>query len=377
MDQRTFQARVAHTRDRLLRPLDLDMLLCYADDISAAGAVRYLTDFDVYAMYALAIVPRRGDVALAFGLHHSAYLVRVKQSATADYLSGTYAPGALCRQLLQDAGTDRAPRVGIVGGANMFRRIAGDLHKALDGATYVEIDQEAWHKAIAPLGEPLVRDALDRSAAIARDAVAAVADDLAPTRSAADLAAIAALTARRRGADLMNREIVEIRASAGPVLADRLGPPGRNPIGAGGGIAVEIALRYRGLRAYCGRTFGLDEAWSTDLDRAAALHQRVIALAKPGRTGGEFARDAARLYAEAGATGAGDFGFGHGVGFQDREPPVLRAGSEDELQPGTALVIRSRIGSAACGAVFLADTVMMGEHGPTVLTAAQSTIASQ
>ena len=47
-------------REQIIGALDLDMLLAYSDDPLAAGAVRYLTDFDVYAMYAIVVLPSRG-----------------------------------------------------------------------------------------------------------------------------------------------------------------------------------------------------------------------------------------------------------------------------------------------------------------------------
>src|ERR1700704_4950768 len=99
MIEQIFRHRIDIVRQRLLAPLNLDLLLIYSDDPLKAGAVRYLTDFDVYAMYALAVVPPSGDVALAFGLHHSAYLIRVKEVADADYYLGTYMPGDLCSKL--------------------------------------------------------------------------------------------------------------------------------------------------------------------------------------------------------------------------------------------------------------------------------------
>ena len=102
MNEQIFRERIARLRAALLAPLGLDLLLAYSDDPLNAGAVRYLTDFDVYAMYALVMVPPQGDVALAFGLHHSAYLVRVKEAANADYYLGTYKPGELCRTLLAE-----------------------------------------------------------------------------------------------------------------------------------------------------------------------------------------------------------------------------------------------------------------------------------
>src|SRR5690606_7991640 len=144
--------RVEALRAGVMEPLGLDLLLAYADDPLFPGAVRYLTGFDVYAMYALVAVPRRGDVVLAFGLHHSAYLVRVKEAAVADHYVGARAPGAAVAELLAELPQGRKPRVGTIGRESMFALIDADLARVLAAAEIVSTDA-AFREFAAALDE--------------------------------------------------------------------------------------------------------------------------------------------------------------------------------------------------------------------------------
>ena len=147
MHEQIFRHRINLVRQGVMAKHNLDLFLAYADDPNQAGAVRYLTDFDIYAMYALVVI-FAGDIALTFGLHHSAYLIRVKETADADYYLGTYQPGDLCCKLLAESGRPvAAPRVGVVGGEGMFRKIDTDLRKAFPDATFIPIDREFWNSA--------------------------------------------------------------------------------------------------------------------------------------------------------------------------------------------------------------------------------------
>ena len=71
-----------------MKPRDIDLLLIYSADVFNAGNVRYLTNFDAYASYGMVMLPRVGELSLAVGFHHSAYLVRVKDVARAGYITG-------------------------------------------------------------------------------------------------------------------------------------------------------------------------------------------------------------------------------------------------------------------------------------------------
>ncbi|HXP31391.1 MAG TPA: M24 family metallopeptidase [Stellaceae bacterium] len=369
-DERIFRQRIARLRQTLLAPLGLDMLLAYADDTLDAGAVRYLTDFDVYAMYALVLVPRCGDVALAFGLHHSAYLVRVRDAATADYFHGTYAPGELCRRLLAETAPASAPRIGIVGGARMMRRIDADLRQHLPGAEFVAVD-EAFRRLVAGSDvEDGASDCLRRSAAIARQSIAAAATAVGQ-RSGREIAAEIGFAARRFGADVLNREMVLIALAAGSPLPERLGPAAA-AAQVKDALAIEVSPGYRGYRTLCGRTFLASAeraAQRARLEAAFEVHREICALVQPGLSAGGVADKARSILARAGSAPAPDAKLGHGIGLSLIQEPILRSGNPAEILPGSALAVRTRHGGDALGTIHLADTVLVTAEGGEVLTA--------
>jgi len=372
MEQRVFRSRIEALRREVMDPCGLDMLVAYSDDILSAGAVRYLTDFDIYAMYGLAIVPRRGDVVLAFGQHHSAYLIRVKQAAIADHYAGTSHPGELCAELLAELRTEATPRVGMVGGAHMFNSIHAELRSKMAGASFVDVDREFWSHYCASLGTEGAEPNLRRSAVIASQAVAHARNAFASgQRSAAQIAAGAALSARRLGADIMNRELIQVLCASGMPLPENLAPPARSPLAADALFAIEIAPPYAGQRTVCGRTMlreGAAVSGAEELSRAAAVHASILALLRPGTTGGHIVGEAHRLARAAG------FGFsetgelGSGIGLDIRQAPYLVPGDATALSPGMALAIRTRLKSMSFGTIHRADTVLVAERGPDVLT---------
>jgi Xaa-Pro aminopeptidase len=368
-DERIFRQRIARLRQALLAPRGLDMLLAYADDTLDAGAVRYLTDFDVYAMYALVLVPRRGDVALAFGLHHSAYLVRVRDAAMADYFHGTYAPGELCRRLLAEMERTAAPRIGIVGGARMMRRIDADLRKHLPDAEFVAVDEPFWRLvAEADVADGAI-DCLRRSAAIARQSLAAAAAAVGQ-RSAREIAAEIGFAARRFGADVLNREMVHIALAAGPPLPEQLGPAAA-AAQAKDALAIEVSPGYRGYRTLCGRTFLASAeraAHRARLDAAFEVHREICALVRPGLSAGGITDKARSILARAGSALAPDAKLGHGIGLSLIAEPILRSGNPAEILPGAALAVRTRHAAGALGTIHLADTVLVTAADGEVLT---------
>lgn len=353
------RGRVAAVRSEVMAPLGLDLLIAYADDPLFPGAVRYLTAFDIYAMYAVAAVPRQGDVVLAFGLHHSAYLVRVKDATAADHFVGARVPGAAVAELLSEMNLERRPRVGIVGGGAMFGAIDRDLQKALIGADLVEADEAFWRVA-APLDTAGAAD-LGRGVRIAALALDAAVRSFSGGGTLGAIAADASDAARRAGADVVNRELVQIRAAAGPPIEPALSLAAGSADASGSAVAVDVALSYRGLRAVAGRTL---LAPSAAIDRGEALarveaaHRQILAGLRAGATGAEFHAHATRILKTAGLPPP-PAEIGHGIGFDVRQAPNLAAGESRTIKAGSAVVVRTAAMIKPLGTVHLADTIIV------------------
>lgn len=371
--EQVLRERIGRVRAEVMAPLELDLLLAYTDDPFDPGAVRYLTDFDTYAMYALAVVPRQGDVALAFGLHHSAYLVRVKDTAVADYFCGTYAPGTLCGALLAAAsdGSEAGARIGLVGGRGMLHRIDGDLRRHLPGASLMDVDDTFWRSAYGTDRDNAAVANLRRSAAMARDSLTAAAAYLNGRLTTRDIAAEIGLRARRRGADVLNREMVRTSFAVGRPLPDRLAPPGSRI--ATDVIAIAVSLAYRGARTVYGRTVlspeRSDPSLSQRLIEAEAAHREICALARAGKSADDFAGAATAVATRSGGVLAETADFGHATGLSQLEEPRLRHGRTTELIAGMTLAVRTRFRIGALGTAHLSDTVMITSEAAQVLTA--------
>jgi Xaa-Pro aminopeptidase len=351
-----------------MAPLNLDMLIAYSDDIYNAGPVRFLTNFDVYAMYGLVAVPATGDVVLAFGMHHSAYLVRAAQVAHADYLLGTYRPGALCRQLLDELVPVQSARVGIVGGAGMISKIDRDLRESLAGATLLDVSHRFEEAMLSGAPDTSALDSARRGAMIAARSLNAIEPRLHLFASELEIAAEVAFVARRLGADLMSREVVPVRVATGGASTLRPAALGRDIDKGGPFVAVEVAPAYGGMRSVCGRTYvrGNDTEAVNLLDHAMRAHRELCRDCRSGVALQEIFGIATAHF--VGTTQDQVAEFGHGIGYGLRQSPYLTAESSHVLNAGELLAIRTRKFVPGKGTIHFADTVRVAIEQGEVLT---------
>jgi Xaa-Pro aminopeptidase len=372
MEEQVRHDRVNAVRTRLMAERGLDMLLAYSDDPLEAGAVRYLTDFDVYAMYAVVMVPRTGDVVLAFGLHHSAYLIRVKDTASADYYLGTYQPGDLCRRLLSESGANERARIGLVGCAGMFSRIEADLHRSLPGASFIDVDEAFWalSDAEAASGWSDVISHLRRSAAICGDSVETARQRWRAAMSTCEIAADIGLAARRRGADILNREMVRVAFASGLPLPRHLRSEASSQPHRSDALAVEVQVAYRGLNTVAGRTFCNTDGLNNDLNAIHNAHRSLCRMLRTGTKVGAIIAAAAQVDGAAILTNTSELELGNRIGFSVRQQPFLRPGGDEVLPAMSAFVLNTRRTHPRLGTVRFADTVLVTDTSGEILTEA-------
>jgi hypothetical protein len=370
MHEQIFRHRIDLVRQEVMAKHNLDLFLAYADDPGEAGAVRYLTDFDIYAMYALVAVPCAGDVALTFGLHHSAYLIRVKETADADYYLGTYQPGDLCRRLLNESGrTVSAPRIGMVGGKDMFRRIVSNLDKIFPDVTYVPIDAEFWRNAATD--SALSRDdrlgRLHRSSDIMREALLVAEDRWRHGSSGSEIAAEVGRAARRRGADILNREMAPVAIAAGVPLPSYLSCDVSNIETSLDAFAIEIRLSYRGLFTSASRTF---VAAKEDVELAdfREKHRSLCRQIKSGSPIGVIVQSAIASGCVEDNKSPQDVCLGRAIGFSLNWLPELRLGSDELISDLTPFSLGTRLHHPRFGTIQFCDTVLATQSGGEILT---------
>jgi hypothetical protein len=370
MIDQVFRHRIDIIRQRLIATHNLDLLLVYSDDPLKAGAVRYLTDFDIYAMYALTVVPPNGDVALAFGLHHSAYLIRVKEAANADYYLGTYLPGDLCSKLLSDSGcANNTPRIGVVGGKAMFRKIDGNLRKTFPGATFIDVDVDFWsclaHESAQSRADRIARS--QRSAAILGETLLIAEERWRDGNSASEIAAEVGIIARRRGADILNREMVGVTLASGLPLPPYLSSDVSNVVTSPDAFTIDIRLSYRGVHSSASRTFVREKA-DIDLANFRNRHRDVCHRLKAGTSVNEILDAAIDSSCVETTLSAQDADLGNAIGFSARQEPALRYGKSDIVLDGATMVVVTRTHHPGVGTIRFSDTVLVTQSTGTILT---------
>ena len=101
------------------------------------------------------------------------------------------------------------------------------------------------------------------------------------------------------------------------------------------------------------------------VDRAV---KAAIAAAKPGVRAREVDAAARTVIAEAGYGETFSHGLGHGVGLQIHEAPGINATAAGTLLAGSAVTVEPGVYLPDRGGVRIEDTLVIGEHGPDLLT---------
>jgi Xaa-Pro aminopeptidase len=358
-----FDTRIARVRADLMEPRQIDLLLIYADDVFRPGGVRYLTNFDVYANYAMAMLSASGELALAFGMHHPVYLVRAKEVARANYLRGTKTPADLCQELLAERGA-RHPRIGMVGCSAMFQCMRADLDALLPDASFsdVSLDFERM-RAVKSSAELMC---LKRSRAIAAQIQQAAKALVRPGMTELQLIAEAGVAGRRAGADVLTREMIRFRVAGGKGALSRLRSASDRILQEGDIFAIEVAPEFEGYRSIVGRTYIVGSSTAEQRKQmtvVADIHDEVCASFETGLKISDIALEMERLLRKAGISDGQV--FGHGIGIDIEEIPTLTTNDQTVVENGMSLAVKSLLPAPEMGAIFLADTIMVDSDGHT------------
>lgn len=173
----------------------------------------------------------------------------------------------------------------------------------------------------------------------------------------------ATLAARRCGADIQNREMVQVRVAAGLPRPGRLAPAAQAAFSTGSALAIEVSAAFAGARTVCARSFA-PAKHAADLRRAEAVHGSICELARPRASAIALTSEARAIASEAGMELAG-MEVVSGIGLDLRQPPQ----QSDEFESGMFLAVRTALRTARLGAVHRADTVLVTEQGCEMLTA--------
>ncbi|MDX1387654.1 MAG: Xaa-Pro peptidase family protein [Acidobacteriota bacterium] len=193
------------------------------------------------------------------------------------------------------------------------------------------------------------------------------------------------LRVRRPGADLSIATVVSgvsaryPTAFPGPVGAEGPHPPaaagaGWKKLAAGETVMLDIVTAHNGYHADTTRTFFIGEDPPPEVEAAHGfcieMLRRIEERLKPGALCSEIYREVAGIAAEAGEPpGFMGFGenrvrfFGHGVGLELDELPVLADRIDIALEPGMVLAVEPKAFLDPHGTVGIENTVVITGDG--------------
>ncbi len=159
--------------------------------------------------------------------------------------------------------------------------------------------------------------------------------------------------------------------AAGPHGAVPHHAPCDRPIASGDLLTMDFGALCRGYHADMTRTVAVGEPaqWQRDIYALVLDAQSAgIAAARPGADVRDV--DAAARVPIADAGHAGDFqhGFGHGVGLEIHESPMLGYGRTGKLADRVPITAEPGVYLAGRGGVRIEDTLVVRADGPELLT---------
>jgi len=213
------------------------------------------------------------------------------------------------------------------------------LMSELPDANFVDGDKVIW--GCRSIKSPLEIDRLTTAATIHRQAMSSVVEKYRPGMTEQDIGKIFICTAFENGADWVQ---------SGHIMcgSDREGmwDTGHHfdgcTVNRGDYLSIDIGVRYKGYWADMGRIINVGPAtenWKRCWDAIGRGFEAATKAAKPGVKAKDVWK-AVNDVVEDGGLMSFEM-YGHGIGFDVQEPPVLGASDETVLEPGMTFEVES------------------------------------
>jgi Xaa-Pro aminopeptidase len=223
---------------------------------------------------------------------------------------------------------------------------------------------------VAPLRivkSPAEIDALAAAAALADRAMQAAVEACRPGASEAEVAWAAEESFRRGGAERVEFAL----AAAGANAASPHHSTGKSVLREGEGIILDIGASLEGYKSDITRVVHLGppgEEFRKVFEIVLRANQAGVEAVRPGIAAESVDAAARGVIAEAGYGRWFIHRAGHGIGLDVHEPPWIVAGQRTVLEPGMVFSVEPGIYLPGRLGVRVEDIVVVGEHGPRVLT---------
>lgn len=209
-----------------------------------------------------------------------------------------------------------------------------------------------------------------RAAEISCEAFEDIRRLIKPGQKEADLANELEYRMRQKGAEGPAFDTI---VAAGPRGAWPHARASSNPLETGQFVIFDFGAIVRGYAADVTRTvfIGRPNRRANSLYKAVlGAQEAALEAIRPGVQGSEPDRAARRYLGRMRLSRYFTHSTGHGVGLDIHEPPRLAKRVTKRLRQGQVVTVEPGVYLEGFGGVRIEDTVLVGEHGPEILTAA-------
>jgi Xaa-Pro aminopeptidase len=347
----------------IMHDLQIRGLLIYSD-AGNAGNVRYLTNYRPFFGLALLVLRNDGERILVNNFNWDA--PRARLGSDLDRIYSGFDTGRLTAGAVDALGLAASDPLGIVGADLM----PFELHEAIfeTGGRPPPVDARAPYERLRLVKSPVEQEMLRQAAAVTDAAIAATVRKARAGISELELAAFVEYEMKRGGADGF---AFPASVASGPNTEKPVSLPGSRRLEPGDLVMLDVGATCEGYCADVTRTFVVGEPSSRQREVyevvADALAQATQA-AQPGVPAAELHRIAVEVLAAHDLDRYFTHRAGHGIGLETSlEAPDLQR-HDTPLEPGMTFCIEPGVYIPGFGGIKIEDDVIVGSHGPEVIS---------
>ena len=361
MPESEFRDKIRRIRKEMKKE-GIDVLLLYGNEDEYGGPC-YITNFIVgIARGALAIVPKKGEVALIYqgpsrGIPFSKTTTWVDDVRTSGDASKE------CVKYLKDK--DLIPSTIGVSGIKQYMQSHQFrfLFESLKPCKVVDCDPLLREMRMIKTEREL--DQIRRSSRMVRRAFDFISGLSISNLKENVLEAMVNRETRLEGSEDFRMLIAK------PMEPDWAFRPSEEvPLLSGDRMILYVAVEFERYWAEAIRTFVVQDAafFEVKPDAITGLYEQVMNRLMPGKAVSQFYKETAARIRKDKLDAIPRYGLGQGIGLSLEEFPLIAEREKEILAKGMCLTLRLAIKDAEAGSVMMGNTVSLSKNGPEVLT---------
>ena len=358
---------------KLMKELDLDIVLAYADDRATFGAAhaRWLADIPVHFEPVCILIPSVGDPVLLCGPESDEYCrirgkisnIKVLEEFThpdEDYLyTEIRSLGQIVSKL--EGVSSKVSRIGLAGRSLISADLLDSFKAAFPSAKWQDIENEICSlRAVKSKAE---LDIIRHTYKIAELGIEAAVKAIKPGVTERTVAAEIESAIRRAGAEGTGIDTI---VASGPNSRPILARSTFREIEDNDLVLLTVAPRYEGYHSAIGRVVLVgnpDSEIKRALDVAVKAQEACYKAIKPGIEGREVERIGRKIVEDAGLGKYFLYSGIHSVGVIEFEPPIFGPGSDAVLEEGMIISVDIPMFNTPWGGIRIEDGYLVTDNG--------------